>query len=62
MSRKKSIWNRIKRQWFGLSIGLVGVVHGWFIVTKQIDLATAGGAFSTFIVALTSVKTALKDE
>jgi hypothetical protein len=60
--RKLTVWDKLKRNWFGLAVGLVGCLHSWALLTKQIDLSTAGGSFSTFVVALASVKTALKDE
>jgi len=64
--RKRSagytFWARIKRKWFQLSIALVALIHGWAIVTKQVDLTTAGGSLSTFITAVAMIKTALKNE
>jgi hypothetical protein len=61
-SRLGKIWKRITKNWFQLTIGLVGILHGWAIVTKQIDLTTAGGSLSTFITAIALIKNALKDE
>lgn len=57
-----AFWRKIKSAWFQLSISLVAVLHGWAIVTKQVDLTTAGGSLSTFITAVAMIKTALKDK
>lgn len=52
----------MQKNWFQLSISLVAVLHGWAIVTKQIDLTTAGGSLSTFITAIAMIKSTLKDD
>jgi hypothetical protein len=60
--KKLTAWEKIKKNWFGLTVALVGLIHSYAMLAGKIDLNTAGGSFSTFIVALVSVKSALKDD
>lgn len=61
-NRSKRIWKRVEKNWFQLIIGLIGLIHGWYIITKQVNLNEGGGSFTIWITAIALIKTALKDD